>query len=111
MADRLGIGARHLSRLFAAHLDASPLQVAQSLRVQRAKRLIDGSDIPIGVVARRAGFSSPRRMNAAFAKLYGRPPSALRRRRSPDATPQRMSDGDQQWPRPTAPSVPNESNR
>ncbi|MGY3586046.1 AraC family transcriptional regulator of adaptative response/methylated-DNA-[protein]-cysteine methyltransferase [Bradyrhizobium sp. USDA 4341] len=86
LADRLGIGARHLSRLFAEHLDASPLQVALSLRVQRAKRLIDGSDLPICLVAQRAGFSSARRMNAAFAKLYGRSPVSLRRKRLPNIT-------------------------
>ena len=32
LAERLGIGPRHLSRLFTEHLHASPLQVAQSLR-------------------------------------------------------------------------------
>jgi AraC family transcriptional regulator, regulatory protein of adaptative response / methylated-DNA-[protein]-cysteine methyltransferase len=36
LAERLGIGPRHLSRLFAEHLDASPLQVALSLRIQGA---------------------------------------------------------------------------
>src|SRR5258707_9032538 len=40
LAERLGVGVRHLSRLFAAHLGASPLRVAQSLRIQRAKRLL-----------------------------------------------------------------------
>jgi AraC family transcriptional regulator of adaptative response / DNA-3-methyladenine glycosylase II len=79
LAERLGIGARHLSRLFAEHLDASPLQVALSLRVQRAKRLLDSTDLPISVLAERAGFSTSRRMSAAFVHLYGRPPSALRR--------------------------------
>jgi AraC family transcriptional regulator, regulatory protein of adaptative response / methylated-DNA-[protein]-cysteine methyltransferase len=68
----------NLSRLFARHLDASPLQVAQSLRVQRAKRLLDETDLPIAVVAQRAGFSTSRRMRAAFADVYGRSPSALR---------------------------------
>lgn len=106
LAERLGVGARHLSRLFAEHLDASPFQVALSLRVQRAKRLIDGSDISIRLVAQRAGFSSVRRMNAAFARLS---PSALRRRRSTNVPSQRMSNGDHQWPRPTAPSARNES--
>ncbi|WP_431016597.1 bifunctional transcriptional activator/DNA repair enzyme AdaA [Bradyrhizobium pachyrhizi] len=81
LAVRLGVGARHLSRLFAEHLDASPLQVALSLRVQRAKRLIDGSELPLALVAQRAGFSSARRMNAAFAKLYGRSAASLRRKR------------------------------
>ena len=36
LASRLGIGSRHLARLFADQLDASPLQVALSLRIQRA---------------------------------------------------------------------------
>jgi AraC family transcriptional regulator of adaptative response / DNA-3-methyladenine glycosylase II len=94
LADRLGIGARHLSRLFAEHLEASPLQVALSRRVQRAKRLIDDSDLPIRLIAQRAGFSSARRMNAAFARLYGRPPSALRRARSSDLTPPSMFNGE-----------------
>ena len=80
LAERLGIGPRHLSRLFADHLDASPLQVAQSLRIQRAKRLLGSADLSIGLIAGRAGFSSARRMSAAFTRLYGRPPSAFRKR-------------------------------
>lgn len=115
LADRLGVGARHLSRLFAEHLDASPLQVALSLRVQRAKRLIDGSDLPLAVVAQRAGFSSARRMSAAFTRLYGRSPSALRRKRPSSHHDEVDSDGDQQWPRTTArataPSAPNRNDR
>jgi AraC family transcriptional regulator of adaptative response/methylated-DNA-[protein]-cysteine methyltransferase len=82
LAERLGIGPRHLSRLFAEHLDASPLQVALSLRIQRAKRLLDDTNLPIALIAERAGFSSPRRMSAAFAQLYGRPPTALRKRQT-----------------------------
>src|ERR1700744_6549421 len=51
LAGRLGIGSRHLSRLFSEHLDASPHQVAVTLRVQRAKRLLDDSDLSIATVA------------------------------------------------------------
>jgi AraC family transcriptional regulator, regulatory protein of adaptative response / methylated-DNA-[protein]-cysteine methyltransferase len=82
LAARLGIGSRHLTRLFAEHLDASPLQVALTLRIQRAKRLLNDSNLPITVVAEHAGFSSTRRMNAAFKQLYGRPPSMFRERRA-----------------------------
>jgi AraC family transcriptional regulator of adaptative response/methylated-DNA-[protein]-cysteine methyltransferase len=82
LAEKLGIGPRHLSRLFAEHLDASPLQVALSLRIQRAKRLLDNTDLPVTDIAERAGFPSPRRMSAAFMRLYGRPPSAWRKRRT-----------------------------
>ncbi len=41
LAERVGVGARHLSRLFAKHVQASPSQVAQTVRVQRAKRMLD----------------------------------------------------------------------
>lgn len=79
LAQRLGVGSRHLSRLFAEHLDASPLQVALSLRVRRAKLLLDDTDLPIQLVAERAGFPSAQRLSVAFKRLYGRPPSAMRK--------------------------------
>lgn len=82
LATRLGVGPRHLSRLFAEHLGASPVQVALSLRIQRAKRLLDNTDLPIARIAERAGFVSARRMSAIFTRLYGRPPSAFREMRS-----------------------------
>ncbi len=85
LSERLGIGPRHLSRLFKRHLAASPLQVAKTLRLQRAKRLLDETALPMSVVAERSGFGSLRRFNAAFADLYGRPPSSLRRRLRPAA--------------------------
>jgi len=80
LAEHLGVGARHLARLFARHLDASPLQVALSVRVQRAKRLLDTSELPIAAIAERSGFSSARRMSTAFARLCDRPPSTFRRK-------------------------------
>jgi AraC family transcriptional regulator of adaptative response / DNA-3-methyladenine glycosylase II len=83
LAERLGIGSRHLSRLFDQHVDASPLQVAKTLRVQRAKRLLNTTELTIAEIASKAGFPSARRMTAAFADLYGRAPSELRPARPP----------------------------
>ena len=79
LAARLGIGSRHLDRLFQKHIGASPLQVARTMRVQRAKRLLDQTPLPMTEVASRAGFASLRRFNAVFAKVYKRSPSAIRR--------------------------------
>ena len=81
LATRLGIGARHLARLFARHVGASPSQVAKTVRIQRAKRLLDQTNLPIGELALQAGFSSLRRINAVFAEVYGMPPTAIRRGR------------------------------
>ena len=79
LATRLGVGARHLARLFAEHLDASPREVALTRRTQRAKTLLCESKLSIAQIALRAGFPSQRRMHAAFTGLYGAAPSALRR--------------------------------
>ena len=79
LAARLGISSRHLDRLFKKHIGASPLQVARTLRVQRAKRLLDRTQLPMIEIASRAGFASLRRFNAVFAEVYKRPPSAIRR--------------------------------
>ena len=78
LAAQLGIGARHLDRLFRRHIGASPLQMARTMRVQRAKRLLDRTELPMAEVA-RAGFASLRRFNTVFAEVYKRPPSAIRR--------------------------------
>lgn len=80
LAARLGIGERHLGRLFSRHLGASPIQVAKTVRVQRAKRLLDTTGLPMPQVALAAGFSSLRRFNAAFSEVYGRAPGEVRRR-------------------------------
>ncbi|WP_291705706.1 helix-turn-helix domain-containing protein [Bradyrhizobium sp.] len=81
LAERLGIGRRQLARLFARHLKASPSAVARTARIQRAKRLIDGTDKPMVEIAVLAGFGSLRRFNAAFAEVYGRAPTEIRRGR------------------------------
>lgn len=82
LADRLGIGSRHLLRLFLRHAGATPREVAATRRVQTAKRLIDQSAMPLSEIAFAAGFRSIRRFNDAFLATYGRPPSAFRRPQS-----------------------------
>lgn len=79
LAERLGVGSRHLARLFSQHLEASPVQVAKTLRAQRARRLLRESELPVTAVASAAGFGSVRRLNAVLKELYGRTPSQLRR--------------------------------
>lgn len=79
LAARLGIGARHLARLFAKHVGASPIQVAATRRIQRAKRLIDETSLSLSEIAFESGFGSVRRFNDAFKGTYGRAPSSFRK--------------------------------
>lgn len=80
LAGRLGVGERHLRRLFRQHLGAAPISVAQTRRVLLAKQLLQDTDLSAADVALAAGFGSVRRFNETFQHLYGRPPLALRRR-------------------------------
>jgi len=80
LAARLGVGERHLRRLFRQHLGAAPVSVAQTRRVLLAKALIHQTDLSMAQVALASGFGSVRRFNETFQALYERPPSALRRR-------------------------------
>src|SRR5262249_14362575 len=80
LAERVGVGGRQLRRLFQRHLGASPIAVAQTRRVLFAKQLLHDTRLPMAEVALAAGFGSVRRFNETFRDLFGRPPSALRRK-------------------------------
>jgi AraC family transcriptional regulator, regulatory protein of adaptative response / DNA-3-methyladenine glycosylase II len=81
LATRVGVGARHLHRLFVQHVGASPITVAQTRRLHFAKHLLDETDLPITHIALAAGFGSLRRFNDAFHQSYLRAPRELRERR------------------------------
>lgn len=80
LAERLGVGDRHLRRLFAEQLGASPLAVARTQRAHFAKRLIEESGLAMGEIAFAAGFRNVRRFNADVRASFDRTPSELRRR-------------------------------
>lgn len=82
LGEKLGIGPRHLLRLFLRHAGATPNEVASTRRVQTAKRLIDETTIPLSEIAFAAGFRSVRRFNDAFRNTYRRPPSSFRKRQA-----------------------------
>ncbi len=79
LASRLGVGARHLRRLFVQHLGASPNAVTQTRRLHFAKKLIDETALPMKHLALAAGFGSVRRFNAAIRKVYRRTPTQIRK--------------------------------
>lgn len=69
-ADRLGLGERHLRRLFQEHLGASPKQIIQTRRLLFAKRLLSQTQAPITEIAHASGFQSLRRFNDAYKKTF-----------------------------------------
>jgi AraC family transcriptional regulator of adaptative response / DNA-3-methyladenine glycosylase II len=92
VAQRLGVGARQLRRLFRLHLGASPVAVAQTRRVLLAKQLIHETSLPMADVALAAGFQSIRRFNEVFLHLFGCPPRDLRRAGHAEVAPGPMGE-------------------
>src|SRR5208283_2041607 len=78
LAERLGVGSRHLRRLFLRHLGATPLAVAQTRRLHFAKKLIDETRLPMNQIAIASGFGCVRRFNAGIRKVYHRTPTQIR---------------------------------
>src|ERR1700689_4505774 len=78
LAERLGVGSRHLRRLFLRHLGATPIAVAQTRRLHFAKKLIDETGLPMSQIALAAGFGCVRRFNAGIRKVYHRTPTQIR---------------------------------
>lgn len=78
LSDRLGVGSRHLRRLFLQHLGAPPRAIFETRRAHFARRLIDETDLAMIEVAFAAGYGSVRRFNAAMQRSFRMTPTQLR---------------------------------
>jgi AraC family transcriptional regulator, regulatory protein of adaptative response / DNA-3-methyladenine glycosylase II len=78
---RLGVSARHLRRLFTAHLGVTPDGLARSARAHFARRLLDDTELSITEIAFASGFGSVRQLNRACRDLFRMSPRELRARR------------------------------
>jgi len=89
LASVLGIGSRHLRRLFLRHLGVSPKALDRSRRTHNASMLLSDTDLPVATIGLEAGFRSIRQFNDAFKRSFGVSPSEVRRR-----SPARSTLGD-----------------
>lgn len=78
LAEKLGVTDRHLRRVFAHHLGATPAAVLRTRRLELARQIIETSSLKMIDVAHAAGFHSLRAFNEAMRSGFGRAPSQLR---------------------------------
>lgn len=81
LARALGVSARHLRRLFAVHVGATPDQLARSSRAHFARRLLDDTDMSVTEIAFASGFGSVRQLGRACQDIFRASPRALRAKR------------------------------
>lgn len=80
LAARAAMSPRHFARTFAAEAGTTPARFVAELRVEEARRLLEETDLPIKVVAARAGLGSVEAMRRSFRDILGATPSDYRAR-------------------------------
>ena len=79
LATALHVSERQLRRVFLEETGTSPASFARHRRLQRARMLIDKTDMPLSEVAWASGFTSIRQFNDQVRSVFGDSPSELRR--------------------------------
>jgi transcriptional regulator GlxA family with amidase domain len=79
IAGLLDVSPRKLERGFRDFLKQTPLKVYRDLRLDRARRLMAQTSMPMNEISMACGFSNVTLMKKWFTKKYGEPPEAVRR--------------------------------
>ena len=78
LADLSGLSPFYFSRLFKESTGFTPYQYISQQRMNKAKQLLQNSDITIAEIALRCGFSSQSSFSTAFRKALGVTPKVYR---------------------------------
>lgn len=79
MADQESMSVRTFTRRFREEVGISPGQWLTQQRVERARHLLESSDLSVDQVARDAGFGTPQSMRQHLQAALGVTPTAYRR--------------------------------
>ena len=78
MASLAGMSARHFARIFSRDTGLTPMEFLQHARIDRARSLLESTDLPLKTVAYRAGLGSTRHMRFLFSEKLGLTPNQYR---------------------------------
>jgi transcriptional regulator GlxA family with amidase domain len=82
LAAQACMSPRNFARVFHRETGVTPAKAVERLRADAARALLDSGARSLQEIAQHCGFGDPERMRRAFVRLYGTPPSALKRARS-----------------------------
>ena len=85
LAGQAGLSRYHFIRTYRRATGHTPMQAVQAMRLEHARDLVLTTDLPMKVVAARAGLGDPCTLCRLFRRRFGAPPSHLRGRRPPTA--------------------------
>jgi transcriptional regulator GlxA family with amidase domain len=71
LADRLGMSARHFTRVCLKEANMNPGQLVDRMRVEAARQMIDSSDLGLKEIADASGFHTADAMRRTFVRVLG----------------------------------------
>ena len=79
LAEALFISESYVSKLFSKNLKCSFREYINGLRIQKAQKLLEGSDLRIGQIMAACGFQNQSSFNRVFRDVTGTSPRDYRR--------------------------------
>ena len=80
LAERAYMSPRNFARVFSREVGVTPAAYVESLRLERARTLLETSDLQLEEIALRCGFGTVETLRRVFGRRLGVGPSAYRSR-------------------------------
>jgi transcriptional regulator GlxA family with amidase domain len=80
LAERSFMSARNFARVFTRDVGATPGAYVESVRVERARALLEATDLQVAEVATRCGFGTVETLRRAFGRRVHVSPTDYRER-------------------------------
>ncbi|MGW0791718.1 GlxA family transcriptional regulator [Streptomyces sp. NPDC002911] len=78
IAGHAAMSVRSLNRQFRQQVGTTPQRLLLQMRADRARQLLETTDLPVDRIASEAGFGSHSSLRHHFVRLVGTPPQAYR---------------------------------
>lgn len=75
LGEELGLSRGHLYKKLIVITGKGPAEFIRTIRLKRARQLLEKSQLPISQIAHEVGFNSPRRFSKYFLEEFGLKPS------------------------------------
>ena len=79
LAEEFHLSAQYISQLFKSEIGVGFLNYLTSIRMEKARKLLVSTDLPIAEISERAGYGDYRVFTKVFKKAEGITPSQYRR--------------------------------
>lgn len=92
IAPCVNLSDSRLAHLFRRDVGTSPQRFLKTVRLRRARQLLETTFLSVKQVMAQVGFNDPSHFVRDFEKIFGESPCKYRKRHPPRSTPYRPTD-------------------